>query len=155
MNSAISSRWHVIVASLLLYALACATPCLEFQKDGRLWIWNGLDSLGGGWIGLFFSQFAWLANPLWLAGLLLLAWRRWTAAMICALLALLFAANTFLLLHKQLPGDEGGMTRMELQRLLVGFYFWLASFAAAAGGAFVLRAQVANQSPQRYEGDKT
>lgn len=142
---AVSRQNRVFIGiSVVLYLIACATPCLEVsQKSDPVWL--GLQILVMGWLGILVGQFAWLANPLWLAGLLFFAFRKWMAALILSGLALVFALNTFTMFVTELPADEGGMNTFHLVRLRIGFYLWLASLAVPFARAFVMRMQSRQQ----------
>lgn len=137
-SAAFQERFVFIGISLLCYAAACVSPCLEMFKQG-VDVWYGARILVIGWLGLLVGQFAWLANPLWAVGLLFLTLRRPTIALIASALALLLALQTFMLFGMPLPGDEGGVTKLELLRLRYGFYLWLASLLALFAGTVMLR----------------
>jgi hypothetical protein len=90
-----------------------------------------------GWLGIFNGLVAWYANPLWLLSTLLVAFRRGIApARIFAVLALLLGLSTFFFVHAELPGDEGGVSKMAFERVLAGGYLWLLSLAATTAAAF-------------------
>jgi len=107
--------------SVLLFLLACATPCLEMSQKSDP-TWYGLRILVLGWMGVLVGQFAWLANPLWLLGLITFALRKWRVALIALGASLLFAANTLLLFVMPLPADESNINHTSLVRLRIGFY---------------------------------
>ncbi|HXH03281.1 MAG TPA: hypothetical protein VNN09_08165 [Candidatus Competibacteraceae bacterium] len=140
-------RGWVFGLSLLLYALACASPALEFvpSADGPQ-VARGLNLLALGWLGVLVLQFAWLANPLlWLAWTLLLLRRRRGAAL-CAGLALVVATDTLRLFHTPLPADISGGNHQQLQALAIGFWLWLASMAVVPLAA-LLRPAAAESPP--------
>ncbi len=130
----------IIGISLLLFVLACATPCLEMSQKSDP-VWYGLRILVLGWMGFLAGQFAWYANPLWVIGLCLLAFRKWSAAVIFSGLSLLFALNTLTMFVMPLPADESKVNTTSLVRLRIGFYCWLASLAVPFAKAFVMRTQ--------------
>lgn len=136
-----SSRQQALIgASLLLFALACATPCLEMSQKSDP-VWYGLRILILGWMGFLAGQFAWFANPLWVIGLCLLAFRKWSAAVVVSGLSLLLALNTLALFVMPLPADESKVNTTSLVRLRIGFYLWLASLAVPFVRACVMRNQ--------------
>lgn len=129
----------IIGICLLLFVLACATPCLEMSHKSDP-VWYGLRILVLGWMGILVGQFAWLANPLWVVGLCLLAFRKWSAAAIVSGLSLLFALNTLALFVMPLPADEASVNKTSLVQFRIGFYFWLASLVLLFAKAFMMRA---------------
>ncbi len=142
---AASNRNHLFIGlSLLLFLLACATPCLEMSQKSDP-TWYGLRILVLGWLGILVGQFAWLANPLWLIGLITFVLRKWLATLIVLGFSLLFALNTLLLFGIPLPADESNVNHTSLVRLRIGFYLWLASIAILFGRAFVMKTQSIRQ----------
>lgn len=140
-----SGRNHLFIGlSVLLFLLACATPCLEMSQKSDP-TWYGLRILVLGWMGVLVGQFAWLANPLWLLGLITFALRKWRVALIALGASLLFAANTLLLFVMPLPADESNINHTSLVRLRIGFYLWLASIAVLFGRALVMKPQSLRQ----------
>lgn len=130
-------RLTVVGASAALYLVACATPALVFSGRGTV-TWFGFEALAMGWLGIFFSQFAWLANPLLPFAWLLVLFRRWTGAVVTTAVALLVAATTFMLYGAEIPGDEGGVTKLYFEYPHVGFAFWILSMVAVPVGAAAL-----------------
>ncbi|MFN0112860.1 MAG: hypothetical protein ACKVZH_28705 [Blastocatellia bacterium] len=140
-----SGRNHLFVGvSLLLFVMACATPCLEMSQKSDP-VWYGLRILVLGWMGFLAGQFAWFANPLWLIGTVAFAFRKWSVALISLGLALFFALNTLLLFVMPLPADESKINNTSLVRLRIGFYLWLASMAVLFVRAFAMRTQSLQQ----------
>jgi hypothetical protein len=70
---------------------------------------------------------------------LLLALRLRLPAIACAVLAVLFSLNTFLLFGTEVPGDEGGVNKLYLQTLREGAWLWFGSLGVMLAGAFVSR----------------
>lgn len=142
---AVSNRNHLFIGlSVLLFVMACATPCLEMSQKSDP-TWYGLRILVLGWMGILAGQFAWLANPLWLLGLITFALRKWLVTLIVLGFSLLFAANTLLIFVMPLPADESNINHTSLVRLRIGFYLWLASIAVLFGRAFVMKTQFLRQ----------
>ncbi|MBN9659823.1 MAG: hypothetical protein J0H49_16680 [Acidobacteria bacterium] len=129
-----------LLASLGLYAIACCLPALAFRKTGSPDdIMLGLRALAVGWSGIFAGVLGWYANPLWLLGLLLIALRKPTAAAIAGVLAVALACTVFSDLGRELPADEGNVTKTAILRVLPGFYVWVASFLLLPITAFFPR----------------
>ncbi len=139
-------RQTIIGISLLLFVLACATPCLEMSQKSDP-VWYGLRILVLGWMGFLAGQFAWFANPFWVIGLCLLAFRKWSAAAIVSGLSLLFALNTLVMFVMPLPADESNVNKTYLVQFRIGFYLWLASLAMPFVKACVMR----NQSRLKHD----
>ena len=60
-------------------------------------------------------------------------------AALAGLVALAIACSTFWIVGRELPGDEGNVTRTTVIRLLPGFYVWMVSLAALPLAAFFKR----------------
>lgn len=103
--------------------------------------------LGTGYFGVLAGQVAWFANPLWAAGLFYLLRRRWKAAAICASLAVVVAAESFLLYSTGFPSDSGATIPV---RLVAGFWVWWSSLWVLAAGALVLWRR--HREPNHVEG---
>jgi hypothetical protein len=127
-------RLAVIGLSAALYLIACATPALVFSGRG-METWFGFEALAIGWLGTFFWQFAWYANLLMPIAWLLVFVRRWIGAAVTTVLALVLAANTFLLYTGEIPGDEGGIVMLTFEYPHVGFAFWMLSMIVVLAGA--------------------
>lgn len=133
----------LLVASLAVFAAACACPALDFRvfsgdpADYRIVTDRGFTLLLMGWLGFFAGQFAWLANPLWLAAVVAGFYGRdsWSLGLSAA--ALLAALLSLQLRRKAIPRDEGGVMQGLLHRPRVGFYLWLAAMGLAAAAALV------------------
>jgi len=113
------------MASVILFAIACALPALDFNKD----IMSGINVLAVGWSGIFTGVVAWYANPIWLLGLILAFAGKPKLAAIAGVIAFLIGCTTFTLFGRELPADEGNVNHMTLMRTLVGCYVRLASLA--------------------------
>jgi hypothetical protein len=118
----------VITASIILYAVACCLPALEFKNSNSAPdIMFGLRALVVGWSGIFAGVFGWYANPLWVFALFFCLLRKPGFGAVFAVAALAIALTTFGVVGQELPGDEGNVTRTTVVALLPGFYVWLAS----------------------------
>jgi len=128
----------LLLISLVLFTAACCLPALEFRNsDKPNDIMFGLRALAVGWSGIFAGVFAWYANPCWFLSLVLGFFRRPIAAGMLGILALLLAVTTFSVLGRELPGDEGNVTRTTVIRLLPGCYLWIASMAVLPLAVFL------------------
>jgi hypothetical protein len=122
----------MLLPSLVLYLVACASPAIEFLKNGvEPMSWYGVEALGLGVLGVLIGQYGWFANPLLLLSYVLLLFRRFIAASILALLAVAVATHSFSLFHQHIPADEGDVNRLDAKAFGIGFYFWAASLLAA------------------------
>ena len=123
-----------------LYAIACCLPALERRQDhAGPDIMLGLRALAVGWSGIFAGVTAWYANPVWLVGLGLAAFRRTNLAFAAGVVALLIGLTVFRDLGRELPADEGNVTKTAIVRVLPGAYVWFASLAALPVAAWLQR----------------
>lgn len=126
--------------SAALFVIACCLPALEWKPDsGPAYVDNGLRTLALGWSGLFGNLLTWYANPLWLWALVLALQRRPWPSTIVALVGLLLALTMFSAVGRDMPGDEGNVTKTRIIALLPGAYVWLVGiglpvFAVALAG---------------------
>jgi hypothetical protein len=136
-------RLSVLAPSLFLYATACVTPAVHFFRiGGGPEGWYGIEALLLGWQGAFVGQFGWFANALLLVAAVLILFRRFAVGSIFATMAVAVATDSLLILHQQIPGDEGDVTHLIVTGFGIGFCFWFASLLAAvvapiAGALFV------------------
>jgi hypothetical protein len=120
----------ILIASVALFVVACCLPALEFRNsNGQNDVMFGLRALVVGWSGIFAAVVAWYANPFWLLGVILGFARKPALAALAGVVALGLAASTFAVIGRELPGDEGNVTRTTIVRLLPGCYLWMVSFA--------------------------
>lgn len=119
-----------ILLSLVLYGLSLAVPAFEFVQpyNRGLENWYGWKVLLMGWLGVFFYQFGWLANPLYIVNLGLLAKRLWRPTTILGIVTLAVGLNTLFLFNQKVPYDGSGATA-QLKSLQIGFYFWIVSLS--------------------------
>lgn len=119
-----------LIGSFVLYGIACALPALEFKNSqGPNDIMFGARALAVGWSGIFAGVFAWYANPVWLLGLGIGFLRKPVPLAILGVLAVVIAYSTVSMVGREMPGDEGNVTKTTVIRLLPGFYVWMASLA--------------------------
>jgi hypothetical protein len=119
-----------LLVSVVLFVIACFLPALEFKNSNSansiMW---GANALAVGWSGIFAGVMPWYANPFWFLGLLLGLFRKPAVVGICGIIGVLIACTIFTVIGRELPGDEGNVTRTTIVRLLPGCYLWMASLA--------------------------
>jgi dolichol kinase len=132
----------LLLATILLYIAACCLPALEFRNsDKPNDIMFGLRALAVGWSGIFAGVVAWYANPFWLLGLILSLLRKPIPAAIAGLIAVAISLTVFTLIGRELPGDEGNVTKTAVIRFLPGCYVWIASLVALPVSALFQKAK--------------
>ncbi|MDG3007368.1 hypothetical protein [Paludisphaera mucosa] len=122
----------LMLAFLGLYAGACATPALRNGGDGESanYIY-GWTLLMMGWLPPYI--FAWMANPLMLAGWGAYLFRCYRTARVIGLVAFIFALTTWYLL--------------EPASLFIGYFLWQASAAALTACAYLAAEGVRKTKP--------
>jgi hypothetical protein len=126
-----------VLISLVLFVIACALPALEFKNSHKPNdVMLGLRALAVGWSGIFAAIVAWYANPIWLVSVVLTCFRRPMLATVFGIIAVALALTTISIVGRELPGDEGNVTKTTVIRLLPGFYVWIASIAIVPLTAF-------------------
>jgi len=116
--------------SIGLFIVSCFLPALEWKnqmKSVAVDVMTGARALAVGWSGIFALVMGWYANVFWLLAMILGWLRRPTASMIAGWIAVALACTVFFDIGRDLPGDEGGVTRTMISRLLPGFFVWMAS----------------------------
>jgi len=133
---------RVVLVSLVLFAIACCLPALEFKHSNgpndAMW---GAGALLMGCLGIFAGIGAWYANPFCFIGMVLGFFRKGVLAAIAGIIAIAIAANTFSVLGRVLPADEGDVNHMTVVRLLPGCYVWMASLVVLPLAALFRRAK--------------
>ena len=120
----------VLALSVVLFAVACCLPALEFNQGNTKDVQWGANILAVGWSGIFAGVLGWYANPFWILGLSMGFVGKPKLAAICGAIAFAIGCTTFSLFGQILPADEGNVNHMTLARTLPGCYVWLASLAA-------------------------
>lgn len=115
-----------ILAAVALFALACCLPALQMTKETNF----GIHCLAFGWLGIFAGVLGWYANVPWIIGLILAAYRKRIPAILFGVLALPLASTVFQDIGRELPADEGNVTKTAIVHLLPGAYLWFLSLAA-------------------------
>lgn len=132
-----STTSKVVVASLLLFALGCITPALDFQSYqivqdkkvmGEMITWFGWVCLYKGLMAIFIGQFAQFANIFYVVALLMLQEKSYLTAAMCSLFALLSGLHTFSLGKMNVYNDDAGVIKLTFLHPNIGFYFWMSSF---------------------------
>ena len=125
----------LLYLSMALY-VACLPMdaiCLESCSD-----WPGYGALivgALGVVGVSFPNLIWLANPALFLAWILIWQRRARWAQILAGIALVLAAS--FMLAETIVASTSGMPS-KITGLAIGYWFWLASIAAACGAAATL-----------------
>jgi len=127
-----------LLVPLILYILACCYPALEWsnsQKPNDIML--GLRALALGWSGIFAGVFAWYANPLWFVSLILAGFRKPMWALTPSLIAIAISFTVYQDIGRELPGDEGNVTKTAIIKLLPGCYVWFASLISLPIAALI------------------
>lgn len=132
----------LLFLSVGLFLISWALPALEFRRSNAANdVMFGLRALVVGWSGVFAAVFAWFANPFWFFGVVFLALRKPWLAGFLGVIAIAFAATTFSVLGRELPGDEGNVTKTAVIKLLPGCYVWMASLVLLPIAAVLSRGE--------------
>lgn len=124
-----------LVVPLGLFVLSCCLPSLQMAKDNEVNF--GIHTVAFGWLGVFAGVMGWYANPLWGIGVLFSALRKRIPAIMFGVLAIPVALTVFNDIGRQLPADEGNVTKTAIVRLLPGAYLWLISLISLPIAAFL------------------
>ncbi|MDX2106874.1 MAG: hypothetical protein SFY67_10775 [Candidatus Melainabacteria bacterium] len=145
-----STASKVVLASIALFALACITPCLDFQSFqivqdkkvmGEPITWFGWDCLYKGLMAIFIGQFAQFANIFYVVALLMLQEKSYLTAAMCSLFALLSGLQTFSLGKMNVYNDDAGVVKLTFLHPNIGFYLWMASFLVLLALSIALAVQ--------------
>ena len=142
----LKTRLLVIAPSVACFVAACATPALVLDGKEHT-VMFGAQALLEGPLAVLIGQLSWLANPLWLLAVLLVLLSRFKGAAILSVLAFAVGNHAWALFGREIPGDEGGVTKLYLTSLHPGFYLWLLSFLILAVGALIARSRTAQEQP--------
>ena len=144
---------------LALYAESFYLPAILFRETTTLGhlqtpaaghlVRSGAKMASLGLFGPSLLNFAILANPLLLAGSVLLVMRRTRVAVLCLGGATLCALQTFQLLLFPIPEDEGGVMHSYMVHPLAGWYCWFAAILLALALAVYCRVGDAAQTGRR------
>lgn len=130
------NRKYVTAASAGLFVLSLALPAVRevylgdlSPKDPANIDW-GLYLFALGWTGILTGIFAWLANPLYLAGLIFLFGKEPRRGRMPLTLAFILCLSTVSLTQTPFQGDAAGNRRLLV--LMPGFFVWTGSILVAA-----------------------
>lgn len=142
-------RVAVVLGVAAVMILSLPLEAARFTPGSNELSWPGLAFMTCGFMGGCNPTplWGWFGNPLWLLGLLLVAFGRRPAiaAMGTALFALglLVALDSLRLSSAGLAPNEGGVVTHHLAAFGPGFYVWLTSFVVGIlGGAVVMAVAV-------------
>ncbi|BCL34623.1 hypothetical protein [Nostoc sp. MS1] len=146
------NRIIIIGLSLLLYGIALSLPCLLFDilprgvakadaPPGQINAYGNLDNITemtgieltiAGLFGLLFfvisPSLGWLANPTYWMSCIFLARQQYKFSFFSALIAVIIGfAGTVSAFWYRLPNGSSPNSELLLNKLLPGFWFWLAA----------------------------
>ncbi|MFH7027965.1 MAG: hypothetical protein ACHBN1_21840 [Heteroscytonema crispum UTEX LB 1556] len=145
------NRIIFIGLSLLLYGIALSIPCLLFDispkgvpkseaPPGKINAYGNLDNICDmtgieltivglfGLFGVIPPAIGWLANPAYWMSCILFARQQYKFSMISALIAIILGfAGTVSAFWFRLPNGSSPFTELALNKLLPGFWLWLAA----------------------------
>jgi hypothetical protein len=128
----------LIIAGILSYVAACATPAFHLvsEASGSREL-LGVETLIMGWLMIFNHQYAWLANLVGLWALAFVFIYRSRAALIPSLIGLLAAQHAWALLGTSTAlGDDGKEFRIVSAG--PGLFLWMLTFVLFAGASLVV-----------------
>lgn len=127
---------HWLVAAGICFGIACLCPvCGTIAPDGEFVEHpvRGIEALLLGWAGLLSGCFAWLANPLMLAAVVLWHLKKCEEAFCLASGAAICAFTTFAFYSPYRPLGEYHNV------LCVGALFWFVAIASVWRGTLICR----------------
>lgn len=116
-----------LLVPVLLYLAACFIPVLDIWKTDHHELMFGGFALVTGWLGLLTGAVAWIANPLFLTGLVLAKGRKPMRAIVPSVAAVVIACTLFRDVGRDLSGE---FAALKIFGLRPGFYCWMASLVA-------------------------
>ncbi|WP_147450399.1 hypothetical protein [Corallococcus carmarthensis] len=115
----------------------------------RLKEMGGLELLLYGWVGVPKLQFGWLANPLLLVALGLLAAGAYRKALRVGTAACVLGLSSLTWYAVPIPVSFGGANSdLQLFHPSIGFFFWMASLLVAPVTAHLLSQRETGSKPQ-------
>lgn len=137
-----SLKRYILLISLLIFVISLTQTAITYHDyngtkthDGiSLFLVGGIVILGGG----LSEWFAWLANPLYLIGIILFLKSK-KLSRIFSVTAILFALY-FTTFKEILAAEDGRMATV--QALNIGYWLWVASIAILTIGTFYYFIQV-------------
>lgn len=143
------SREHLrrifLIISGSIYVCSMPLPALLFERHEPL---TGIDILPWGWWGVLMLEFAWFANPAYIAAVLAFASKNNRFSMRACLVSLVLGLASF---HaKEWWFNEGSGTK--IIGLGAGYYVWMLSFCILLVGCLITPAP--NPAVERTLRDK-
>jgi hypothetical protein len=112
-----------------VYLIACFLPVLEMRYSSRPNDYmTGWNALAVGWSGIFAGVFGWYANPFGVLALIFALMRQRLVTTILAAAGIAIGCTVLFDIGRELPADEGNVTKMWIVGLMPGFYCWILSF---------------------------
>ncbi len=132
----------VLILVSTLFVISFHQPAILFRQmstdstphilhPAGLEVKTGIQMALGGLFGPLFGNFAILANPLLLAGCVLILGGKNRLAVRCLALAVLLALQTFQLMLLPYHEDEGGVMVSFMVHPLLGWYCWFGAILLA------------------------
>jgi hypothetical protein len=123
-------RTLILGVFTLLMGVACVLPALVWRWQGQEQIWRGFYVLVVGALGIREHQYAWLANPLAVAAVVMclkgiVGWARFAS-----LAAVVVGLHTLSLFGKTVPLGEQAFNSVQLTDMGPGFWAWLVALAS-------------------------
>jgi len=127
------NRFVIIAVSLVVLGVSLALPALVIEPPTQpIMAW---DCFLLGWLTLLLAWPMWLANPLYLVGLVFLGFKKYHISFGLGVVAIALALCSFTI--TQIVRDEGG-TMEKVTGLGSGFYLWLLSISIPTVGSLIL-----------------
>ena len=120
----------LFIVSVSMYAYSMLLPALLFEHHEPL---AGSHVLAWGWWGVLLLEFAWLANPIYIAAVLTFNSKYIIFSQRATIASLVLGLTSF---HaKEWWFNEGSGTN--IAGLGTGYYVWIASFCVLLAGCFI------------------
>jgi hypothetical protein len=127
------SRLVLIVVSLVALGISLALPALVVDPPSESVL--GLNCFLLGWLSLMLAWPMWLANPLYVLGLIFFGFKKYDVSFGLGVVAIGLALCSLTI--TQIMRDEGG-TMEKVTGLGSGFYLWLISLLIPTLGSLAL-----------------
>lgn len=141
-------RMTTIGISLVLYAIACASPAMLLVHGDTLEPPLGFNLLCMSPLGFLIGQYCGFANVLYVMTIGVFAAKLWRQAFIFGITSVIVGLTSLSLWWLGFPSNEGDVgPRTFLKYPLIGFYFWLGSMAVLSMASYMAdREKQENQS---------
>jgi len=130
---------YLLLADILLFVLSLFFPVFLFATHSPV---MGHIVLVWGWWGIVLLHFGWVANMLWIAGIVLLLKDKVQLARLMCIGATLLALESFAV--KEWWFNEGNST--EVTGFGVGFYLWMGAMVSLLVIAYLTKKPTPSQS---------